>query len=116
MSENGEDQDLQKQKEAQKKIWGAVKTLIEKFDEDGNGFIDQNECKALLHGVLSGMEREYDDSLLEKYYNDKTYCKDPSQGIDREGLFMMLCDLNDIPVEAGTFQWSAALVAMAAFD
>ena len=62
------------------------------------------------------MEREYDDSLLEKYYNDKTYCKDPSQGIDREGLFSMLCDLNGIPVDDGTFQWSAALVEMEAFD
>ena len=59
-----------KTKEAKQQIWQLVDLFMEKFDTDQDGKIDKGECKSLLQGLYVGLGKEYDSSVLAKYYND----------------------------------------------
>ena len=92
---------------AKKKIWATVSICMEKFDADGNGFLDRTECRPLLQGLLTGLGKEYDEETLDNYYSNDKFCKS-ELGIDNEGLFKMICDLNGLEVSDDMFEESEA--------
>ena len=93
---------------------------MEKFDENQNQHLDKQECKPLLQGVMTGLDKQYEDSVMEKYYTDKTFCQDQDLGIDKKGLFKVLCDINDLDVPEDDFfladKWRPELNALETFD
>ena len=97
--ENNPNQEI----EAKKKIWRTVSVLMENFDANKNQHLDAQECKPLLQGVLTGLEKDYSDEILDKYYQDQNFCTDQELGIDKKGLFKMLCDINELGVPDDDF-------------
>ena len=42
--------------------------------------------------------------MAEKYYQNEKYCLDQGTGIDREGLFRVICDINGLEVPDDVFR------------
>ena len=88
---------------AKKQIWAAVDMLMQKFDTDGSDTLDANECVAPLAGLHAGLGKNFDDAVLKEYFSDEEYVKDEDEGIGREGLFRLICAINDLEVPENIF-------------
>ena len=41
---------------------------MEKRDEDKKGILGKDECKALLKGILLGLEKECSNEIIDEYF------------------------------------------------
>ena len=82
---------------------------------------------------MVGLEKDFNEEMIEGYYKNEKYCADAEKGVDREGLFKVLCNINSIEVpddqfvheapkpeaagEAGEAEeWKPEFTKMKAFD
>jgi len=76
---------------------------MQKFDTDGSDTLDKTECQAPLAGLHAGLGKDFDDATLKEYFADETYVKDIDEGIGREGLFRLICAINNLEVPENIF-------------
>jgi len=88
---------------AKRQIWAAVDLLMQKFDTDGSDTLDKNECQAPLAGLHAGLGKDFNDEILKSYFADEQYVTDEDAGIGREGLFRLICEINNLEVPDNIF-------------
>lgn len=63
----------------------------------------------MLTGLLSSQEKECNDEIINRYFKKYQQTQAGITGVDKFGLFRMICEINGIEVPEDMFVWQATL-------